>query len=307
MIKIGAMAGALALAAVVPAGTAEAQQPFLLGAFPGMKIEQFENEIGHTVAVDDNFQTFSELPKVGVYHDIQLGITPMISWGSNVSGNSKTLSVLATDILNGVYDQQLVTQADAIAGLHATILLEWEPEMTDNQRNAQFFAGVPLDQQGPTYVAVWQHIHDLFVSQGATNAQWVWSPGGSAYIPNRHGVIRAQAYFPGASYIDWMGLHGYNKSTTPQAYDADPNVQAFYSAAAAWAPGKPLIHAQTAAISTTDAQREWIATAQTTLKSEFPLIRGFVWFNTPAGKYHYALTGAGLSAFQAMAADSYFQ
>lgn len=97
------------------------------------------------------------------------------------------------------------------------------------------------------------------------------------------------------------------ESNTPKAYDADLRLRAFYAVAQAWAPGKPLIHAQTAAFSTSNAQQEWIATAPSSLKSEFPLIRGFVWFNANVSNGDYALSGAGLTAFEAMAADPYFQ
>jgi hypothetical protein len=299
---------AFALLTCVKAPAAWADQPFLFGAYTGEKLAQFETMIGHTISIDDHFQTFSELPKSGVAQDIEEGLVPLISWTSNKAHGGDGGSVSAEDILNGVYDSQLDGQADAIAALGGTVLVEWEPEMTDNPRNPLFMAGVAPDQWGPTYVAVWIHIHDIFVGRGATNVQWVWSPGGTAFESHWHVGIPCQPYFPGPAYVDWMGLHSFNKSRKPEAYDANPEFLAFYALAPSWAPGKPLMHAQTGATHETDAQSEWISTAQADLKSEFPLVRGFVWFNADVGGSRaYALSGKGLAAFSAMADDPYFQ
>jgi beta-mannanase len=296
----------LVLALGLGATTQSAQaQSFYLGASPAENTSQFELEIGHSIAIDDGFQSFDAGIKVGVYNDIKEGIIPMVSWSSTTS---KGNSVLATDILAGKYDQQLRSQAVSYALLATTVMLEWQPEMTDNKRNAQFFTGVAPAQWGPTYVAVWQYIHALFLGEGATNVQWVWSPGDNAYeVHDRHGQIACQPYFPGVDYVDWMGFHSYNQSQTPEDYGTDPRLLAFYDEATAWAPGKPLIHAQTAAVASSDAQVEWIQTAQSSLKANFPLIRGFIWFNSNTKQYAYALAGSGITAFAAMAADPYFQ
>ncbi|MGD0191410.1 MAG: hypothetical protein ABSD74_11770 [Rhizomicrobium sp.] len=295
---------------VCAAGAADAGQPFLLGAYPGEKTDQFEAMVGHSIAIVDHFQSFSDLPKSGVADDIAAGRVPFISWASNLSGK---ISAQALDILAGKYDKQLNAQAKAIAALRATVLIEWEPEMTDNPRNKMFFEGVSIPDRGPTYVSVWMYIHDIFVADGATNVQWVWAPGGDAYKLHQDGEIPCQPYFPGADYVDWMGMHSFNKSDTPLAYDANEQFLDFYATAPSWAPGKPLIHAQTGATSVTDAQSEWISTAQSSLKSEFPLVRAFVYYNVNAKNYlpghtqQYALTGAGLTAYQAMLNDPYFQ
>jgi len=314
MTRSNVIAAALACALSAGFGTeaALAQQAFLFGAFPGegTNTEQFEAEINHTIAIVGHEQTFDLLPKKSILEDVAAGRIPLISWTSNTAPSK---SVLASDILAGKYDAQLDNQADAIAALDGPVIIEWQPEMTDNPRNALFFAGISEDQWGQTYIAVWQYIHDIFVARGATNAQWIWSPGGGAYQTQWNGVIKCQAYFPGANYVDWMGLHSFNKSNTPEAYDANPQFTAFYTQAPAWAPGKPLMHAQTGATRQTDAQREWIATAETSLPSEFPLVRGFVYFNQDSSKggqgrsMKYKLGGAGLTAFQTMAADPYFQ
>jgi hypothetical protein len=277
-------------------------QPFLFGAYtgPNVSLQQFETEINHTIAIDDHFQTFYELPKQAVAEDIEAGIMPMIVWDSDDNNGG---SVLATDILAGKYDAQIAAEADSIAALGVPVILEWEPEMTGAQRMPLFFANVTQTQWGPTYVAVWLYMRNIFAQQGATNVQWAWSPGAGAYTTEWRGKIKCQPYFPGPQYVDWMGLHVYNKTKTPEPYDTDNDVVSFYAMAQQWAPGKPLISSQTGASNYGELAPEWISTAESGLKTEYPLIRGFVWFNSGT----YTLKGDGLAAFAAMAADPNYQ
>ena len=177
--------------------------------------------------------------------------------------------MLAIDILDGIYDQHLNDEAVAIAALKGTVMLEWEPEMLSNKRDQQFYTGVPPDQWGPTYVAVWKHIHDIFLANGATNVQWVWSPTGTEYKTEQNGQIACAPYFPGLGYVDWMGLHSYNKLNKPQSFVSE-NETTFYYQAPIFGPGLPLIISQTAAGNTTRAQRVWIATAHSSIPKEIP-------------------------------------
>jgi hypothetical protein len=309
-----ALACALALETCVGTTAAQADppvQPFLLGAYTGVGVgvAQFEAEIGHTIAIVDHFEKFDMKLKGLIAEDIAAGRTPMISWNSDEVGGG---SVLATDILNGVYDQQIKDMADSLAALNGTILVEWQPEMTANKRNALFFAGVAPAQWGPTYIAVWKYMRAIFAAEGATNTQWVWSPIGNAYKTQKDGTITCGPYFPGAAYVDWMGLHTFNKLDTPVAFGTDVDVVWFYYQAPIFAPGLPLIISQTAASHKTTAQQEWITTSQSSIETDYPLIRGYVWFNQdepqqPGSSRQYTLAGQGLTAFSAMANDPFYQ
>jgi hypothetical protein len=308
----GIVAGlALALGLAVTTQCADADQKFLFGAYTGktLSTQKFETMIGHSIGISKYYQLFTDLPKSQYTRDIQTGHVVYIAWTSDVGAGGT--SPIATDILAGKYDAWIQQEAQAIAALGGTIMLEWQPEMTDSPRNAPFMAGVMVRQQGPTYIAVWQHLHDIFVAEGATNVQWVWSPGDDAYVTQLSGKIKCLQYFPGVAYVDWMGLHEYNKLDTPVPYYNDPNLIAFYNEAQQLAPGLPLIHGETGATSATSAQSEWLSTAASSLQSDFPLIRAFVYFNANAkapqqGTELYTLTGQGLTTYDAMAQDAYF-
>ncbi|MGD0191411.1 MAG: hypothetical protein ABSD74_11775 [Rhizomicrobium sp.] len=279
-----------------------AYQPFLLGAYtgPNYSTQQFETMVDHSISIVKYYLKFTELPSKQFSQDIAAGRVPLMSWESNAAPGQT--APIATDILAGKYDGVIVVQAQAVAALKGTVMVEWEAEMTDNARNAPFMTGVPLDQQGPTYVAVWQHMHAIFVAEGATNAKWVWSPGSDGYQTQPNGSIKCLPYFPGANYVDWMGYHVYNHSQTPQPYDTNAGVLAFYDEAPQWAPGKPLIQAETGAPGSSNAQYIWNQSAATALPSEFPLVRAFVYYNDG----QYELKNQGLSAYQSMLQQAYF-
>ena len=58
------------------------------------------------------------------------------------------------------------------------------------------------------YIAAFRRVHDLFVSAGATNVQWVWSPTVS---PGSSSDMATE--YPGSQYVNVIGLDGYNFGT----------------------------------------------------------------------------------------------
>jgi len=73
-------------------------------------------------------------------------------------------------------------------------------------------------QSSPSdYVAMWRHVYNLFASDavGLTRAQcansllWVWSP-----IDFDVGDFKMEDYYPGDSFVDWVGITGFNWGTS---------------------------------------------------------------------------------------------
>jgi hypothetical protein len=56
-----------------------------------------------------------------------------------------------------------------------------------------------------TFIAAWRHIHDIFVTEGATNVIWSWDPSHQY----RYRGSRASRWYPGDAYVDWVGIDGY--------------------------------------------------------------------------------------------------
>lgn len=65
---------------------------------------------------------------------------------------------------------------------------------------------------GERIAKLWRFYHDYLVHQKAVkNVLWVWSPN----IDKAASIERFMAYWPGAGYVDVVGLDGYDNSATP--------------------------------------------------------------------------------------------
>lgn len=126
------------------------------------------------------------------------------------------------------------------------------------------------DTTAASFVAAWQHIHDLFVAAGATNVIWVWDPN----TINIVSYVGLKQFWPGDSYVDWVGLSGYIGSTGPQTFagvfgPSMTEIREFTS--------KPFIIAETAVQNRPDAI-EGVHNLVNGVRDQSDVL-GFVWFN----------------------------
>jgi mannan endo-1,4-beta-mannosidase len=86
------------------------------------------------------------------------------------------------------------------------------------------------------YVAAWRHVVDVFRSQGADNVTWLWAV-------NIGRLSQLNDRYPGASYINWVGVTGYyaTRSSSFVGSDLAPTI----SYVRQLTPGKPVIITET--------------------------------------------------------------
>jgi hypothetical protein len=276
-----------------------------------------ENAIGRKLAIDNDHEDWAVMPDIArIRWDIAQHRLPMISWRIIFERSDPEKGCATADAIQaGKYDEQLDRQARAVKALATPILIRFNYEMTNNEENT-CFTGFRVKRDLPTagakYVAVWKRVVDRFRAAGATNVKWVWAPGHKAY---EKGIW--QMFYPGSTYVDWIGVDDYNKSATPASFATDPGINGFYSATSGM--GKPLMIAETGAANDPaqhpDPQTLWLTTAREFLK-QHPAIRAFVWWNQKGklkrenpnyGGTGYVLQGPGLAAFKAMANDPWFK
>jgi hypothetical protein len=273
-----------------------------------------ESSIGRKLAIDSDYSDWAEFPDVTrIKWDIQTGHLPMQSWRILFDDLNPNACATAAAITAGTYDTQLTQQANALKKLGVTILVRYNYEMTDNQENT-CFTGFPVAQNTPLagqeYVSAWRHIVQKFRAVGATNVQWVWCPGADAWIHNTW-----QYFWPGPSYVDWVGIDDYNKGDTDLSFGTDPGIPQFVAAAPSL--GKPMMIAENAAFNdptmSPDPQTVWINTAHSFVKAH-PEITAYLYWDSsaaappppPYSGSGYWLQGTGLAAYKAMANDPYF-
>jgi endoglucanase len=189
------------------------------------------------------------------------GRIPLISW----QPQSQTVD----DIATGVYDDYLRAWADGARTLGTEIYLRPFPEMNGSW--------VPWNGEPATLVRAWRHMVDLFREHGATNVRWVWSPN-IRDEPATPGNAM-ESYYPGDTYVDVLGLDGYNWGTTRSWSSWRSFEQVFASAyqrITAIGP-QPLWLTELASTDAGGDKSTWVRDMFST--TAFPRVQALVWFN----------------------------
>jgi hypothetical protein len=102
-------------------------------------------------------------------------------------------------IASGADDEYLREYADSVRTYGHAVVIGFGHEM-----NASWYSWGYGRTPAPTFVAAWRHIVTLFNSQGARNVTWLWT-----IQADQRGTGPIQSWWPGASYVTWVGIDGY--------------------------------------------------------------------------------------------------
>jgi hypothetical protein len=142
------------------------------------------------------------------------GMLPMLtweSWDTNVQGSNGGPAWVQPDfapaaIASGQYDAYIRASAERIKSLNCPIALR-----LDQEDNSNWYpwgiATAGMNNTAADYVAMWRHVWDIFHQVGTTNVLWVWSPNVQGL--KHRGLPPLRASYPGARYVDWVGIDGY--------------------------------------------------------------------------------------------------
>ena len=132
------------------------------------------------------------------------------------------------------------------------------------------------------YVLMWQRVRGIFWSKGldATTVQWIW-----AVNHEDVGSLRAEDYYPGPEYVDWIGIDGYNWGAS-QSWSTWSTPEAVFGPMVARLSyiGKPVALTETASSSVrpgavdVTAKSQWITELFSYATSTIGA-RMIVWFN----------------------------
>jgi len=301
-----------------------------IGAFVGngdhrapyaSEIQNFENLAGRHIASDVLYWAWNDggFPAADLnsglrYHDgYDTKATLQMVWEPWGRGDNDIAYDLTT-IINGSHDSYITKFAQDCRDWSDPIRLRFAHEMIDD--NNPFTAGWYPWQDRPTeYVAAWNHVHDIFNAQGATNVEFVWAPN---HHSNTLSVL--ENYYPGKDSVDWLGMDGYNwgyyTSSEPWGYwlsfdeifldlyntmkdhpevfgDKKMMISEFASAEFSIVEGK--------------TKAQWIEETFKKIKSEYSEIEAFYWFNALKERdWRIDSSQETLLAFQTALQDTYF-
>jgi beta-mannanase len=135
---------------------------------------------------DDQFAA-SEIRKIYAY-----GALPIVRWEPFKQG--------LADIADGRFDDYLTEFATSVRKVNVPIALTVAHEM-----NGHWYPWGTQKNKPADFVAAWKHIHGVFEEVGATNVIWTWTPNVINYLRD----VPLKSFWPGAAYVDWIGLDGY--------------------------------------------------------------------------------------------------
>ena len=110
------------------------------------------------------------------------------------------LGVSLAKIASGQYDSYLIAYAKAVRAYLYPVILSFGHEMNGNWSSWGNTHTSPA-----TFVAAWRHIVTVFRRAKAKNVTWLWTVN----IMQTGGIPSPAVWWPGNSYVTWVGLDGY--------------------------------------------------------------------------------------------------
>jgi hypothetical protein len=264
----------------------------LSGADQESSITSFERLIERKLAIDNLYVGWREPMPVSLARwDLRGGRVPMISWAA----------VSSKAVVDGTYEGTIRAAAAELRSLHGPILLRYFAEMN----NGYASAGSPA-----TYIAAWRHVHQLFQAAGATNVQWVWCPTSQGFLTGT-----TQQFYPGDSYVDWIGADGYNWAPK-LPHSSWRSLATIFSPFYQWAAhqSRPLLIGEFGSgEGSPGAKASWFRQAAQQLRAEFPRIRAVVYFNSRHENFGFQFdwrvntSKSALIAFRTFVNETYFK
>jgi autotransporter-associated beta strand protein len=199
---------------------------------------------------------------------------PLFTWQPQNGTEGVTQSFTLASIIAGNYDSYITTWATSAKAWGHPFFLRFAHEMNGNWY--PWCAGVN-GNTAAQYVQMWQHVHNIFTSVGATNVTWVWCVN-TLYS----GSTAIDTLYPGDNYVDWIALDGYNRLANPWQ-DFSAIVATTVTQLTNVAPGKPIMVAETGCNQTnnpTETKAQWFLAALTNYLPSVPRIKAWVYFNS---------------------------
>jgi hypothetical protein len=229
------------------------------------------------------------------------GFTPILSWApSDATGAAISDAAVASGTVDGLL-HAFATKA-AAWGKPFYLRLGWE-------MNLSSIGGWGVGANGNTgadYIAMWKHVHDLVVQDGATAIRWFWCPSEiGANDPPLSNV------YPGDAYVDFVGFDAYNWGTTQSWSNWRSLVDTYKAtyAAVAALTSKPMIVGETGSAEQGGDKGMWMTQGfLTDLPAQFPRIIGVVYFDENAPPDWRVETSPGsLAAFKEVIGAARYQ
>jgi hypothetical protein len=293
-VVIAFMTGAATGATIPPARSLGVVIPW--GSTYLNDLDAFSKEVGAAPRIVGSYRDWtldlvnaSQLDAV-----IARGATPQITWEpwDPTLGANQPAYALST-ITSGAHDVYLQAAAQAAAAYGRPVQIRFAPEMNGSWAP---WEGSINGNTPAGYVAAWQHVVSIFRSAGASNVSWVWAP-------NNGPTSSIAAYYPGDSWVDVMGLDGYNWGSADVWQSFTQVFAPAYSVITSLNATKPVMITEAASAEAGGDKAAWIRSAfLTELPASFPRVSAVIWFDVnKETDWRVDSSSASLAAYQSVA------
>ncbi len=269
------------------------RDPFALPATPASYLGLYQRGVPQSYAGIHAFATASGVkPGVVLYYSSWLepfktgfastvardGAVPLVQ--INPTGTS------IAAIASGKFDGYLTAYARAVRAYDRPVIMGFGHEM-----NGNWYSWANTHTTPAAFVSAWRHLVTVFRAQGARNVTWLWTVNN---IEPSVGVPSPRPWWPGSSYVTWVGIDGYyTNSSSVFSSVFGPTIAAVRALTR-----QPILIAETAATPAA-GQPEKIADLFAGIRL-YGLL-GFVWFSAE----DYSLSSPGAMTALRQGAQAY--
>jgi hypothetical protein len=298
---LGALLAALVLLALhsAPAGAVTHRPPLALGVYlpdqwknPRL-IDAYAKQVGRSPAIVLSYKRFDVKPfyKPELDQIAKRGALPMVSWEPWSSSN-KPAKLWA--IGRGAYDGYLRRSALEAKRWGRPIMLRFAQEM--NGSWAPWERG-HVGSTPRSFILAWRHVVSVFREVGADNVIFVWCPNINT------GHLPFMQYYPGDSWVDWVGLDGFNWGGSIGWRPFSEIFAGSYEELAR-ETSKPIVIAETGSGQTGGDKAAWVRSALSRELPYFSRVRAVVWYNAfDRSDFRVDSSPSALQAFRRGIAD----
>lgn len=207
---------------------------------------------------------------------------PMITWepwqmpfeDESVSISENHENKVFKKISDGKFDVYIEQFALQLKALNRPVFLRFAHEPD----NLFYPWSVKGNNTPEEFKNAWRYLFMKFKKMGIYNVIWVWSPWK---------VTAVKDYFPGKDYVDWIGITGLNYgqfNTQNPSYSFEEIYQPFHKNPI-FKLGIPVMIAEMGSLKKTGHKQDvWVKTAINKIKSKYPEVRAYVFFNSSLDK-----------------------
>jgi mannan endo-1,4-beta-mannosidase len=163
---------------------------------------------GSYIGIDQFAQAIGRQPNIVLYYPPWLGKFQVGFATAAAKRGALTLVQLDTaknvslaSIASGQYDAYWRSYANEVRAFGGRVILSFDHEM-----NGDWYPWGYRHTSPAVFVAAWRHIVTIFREQGARNVTWMWTVN---VTDDLNDVTAPAAWWPGRSYVNWVGIDGY--------------------------------------------------------------------------------------------------